>query len=196
MMAGQEDEGPAEEWFSSARWYAKVLIILSGPVSSFLVGTLLLFVPVWAGGTQILMIPGSESVLRHSGLGPLVVSDQPASYGGQLDLFEQTAWQVVARLLTFQSLGEFSGPVGWVCTAAEAGRVSPLAAVSLLGVAAWLNALANMLPIPVLNGGNLAMLPVRSERVRAGLCYAGLGLITIFFLRLIIADMVWLGIIS
>ncbi len=190
-LADEENEGPVEERFSSASWSTKSLVFLAGPVSSFLVGSLLLATPVWSGGTQIVVIPGSESALHHSGLGPLVVSDQPASYRGQLELFDQTAWQILVRLLTFQSLGDFSGPVGWVRTAAEAGRTSLFAAVSLIGVAAWFNALSNLLPIPTLNGGHLVLLPVYSERIRIGLSYIGLGLIGLLLLRLVLADVEW-----
>ncbi len=79
----------------------------------------------------------------------------------------EETFKVIGRMLTGRSsLRQMSGPIDIARFSGEAARTGPVSLVSLLGVISLQLAIFNLLPIPVLDGGHLAVIGIESAARR------------------------------
>lgn len=91
---------------------------------------------------------------------------------------------------------QFSGPIGIAQASGEALRRGPTETLLLMAVLSLSLGVLNLLPIPVLDGGQIAVLLIESAvrrdlsaRVRQGLMIAGAALMLVIFVLVILLDL-------
>ena len=98
---------------------------------------------------------------------------------------------------------QFSGPIGIAQASGEALRRGPTETLLLMAVLSLSLGVLNLLPIPVLDGGQIAVLLIESAvrrdlsaRVRQGLMIAGAALMLAIFVLVILLDLSKTGLLS
>ena len=98
---------------------------------------------------------------------------------------------------------QFSGPIGIAQASGEALRRGPTETLLLMAVLSLSLGVLNLLPIPVLDGGQIAVLLIESAvrrdlsaRVRQGLMIAGAALMLVIFVLVILLDLSRTGLLS
>lgn len=98
---------------------------------------------------------------------------------------------------------QFSGPIGIAQASGEALRRGPTETLLLMAVLSLSLGVLNLLPIPVLDGGQIAVLLIESAvrrdlsaRVRQGLMIAGAALMLAIFVLVILLDLSRTGLLS
>jgi hypothetical protein len=130
----------------------RVAIALSGPLTSLLLGLLLVSVPIVATAPQLAVVPQPQSMVSPCAVEGLALMDRPSDWEGQQRLFADTAFELTHRAVAFQSLEGWGSFIGFMVTAGLVGDDSAWAWLSCLGTLFLWNGLFNLLPIPPMNG--------------------------------------------
>lgn len=142
----------------------RMLLLLVGPLSNVLVGCLLMALPVQFGSPQVVASPQTiANIVPQEKLSPVSVpmlgfADTPSSFRGQISLVRETAvrfWQEL-RILRWNK--QWGGPLSWFVTVGTAMTHSVSAWLTCVGLFVLVLGIANLAPIPTLNGGHLLML--------------------------------------
>jgi membrane-associated protease RseP (regulator of RpoE activity) len=191
-------EGPPPGSFVAVRWPVRLAVVILGPLTSVLLGLALLYWPVLTGAPQLVAGEAGTPV-APSGVGPLSLAGEPATWVGQFDLWQRTAVEYCYRVFTFESLEGWGGPVSAILTGGAVGRDSPVNWVGFMGVAALMNGCLNLLPVPLLNGFQALMILFGSvaggrveERVTIPCLYVGLLFVVYAWFRVVALDVAWL----
>jgi regulator of sigma E protease len=98
----------------------------------------------------------------------------------------------------FESLDGWGGPVGFMVTSGAIAKVSVAGWLTAQGIMLLAVSLANLLPIPVLNGFQIILVVFEmlfrtkpSERIVVNLTYAGLLVCLVVFGRILFVDFIW-----
>jgi membrane-associated protease RseP (regulator of RpoE activity) len=144
--------GQSEVGFNTVPALYRRTIVLTGPLVVVVIGLGVLALPVAAEAPALIATTPEDAQVKPSGIGDLKVAPAPVTWDAQFRLFRDTAGNYVYRLLTFQSLEGWSGPVGGCITCGIVAEQSIWCWVSLLGVLGVLLGVMNLLPIPAMNG--------------------------------------------
>ena len=185
--------------FLQATILQRGLVLISGPVSQMTFGFLMLLLPVLLGANQLSLTDAENSKISPVAVGGIDKDEQPASLASQLEF----AWDVfrngAAKYFYMQRLNDWGGYIGSFVTCAAACKEDVLDGCGCLGVLCIAIAMANLLPIPILNGGSLVFLAIEAvfgrplnERTQVTFSYLGLVLVLAVMGRVIYADIMWL----
>jgi len=184
--------------FLHASPWTRMAVCAVGPVTNLFAGLLFLGIPVWRGADQMVVSSPNESGVRPCAVGGLAFLRQPSTWSSQSRLTRDTAGEFMRRIVLFESLDGWGGPVGFLTTSGAIAKVSLAGWLTAQGVLALAMGLWNLLPIPPLNGSQLfftalgAIFGIRlPERVVLNLTYAGLFLVLAVFFRILYIDVVW-----
>jgi membrane-associated protease RseP (regulator of RpoE activity) len=197
--AEQLSDDVASRRFQDASPLCRLAILFVGPISSLLLGFMLLGVPVWFDEDQLAVVPAEESQVRPCAVPGLVFHGRASTWFGQWQLFRETALEFVARLASFSSLAGWGGILGFFITCGAVGTMSAWGWVSCVGVALVLLGLINLAPVPSMNGFHVLMVfyeaiagkPV-PQPAHAALTYIGLLLMLVLAVRVVWIDVRWL----
>ncbi len=181
--------------FRDASLFTRVTTPLAGPVSSIVIGLLLLWAPIASQQPQLRFDSNRQGMQAA-----VAASDSasPSTWTGQIELVDSTAGFYLKRLVTFQSLEGWGGYVAAMVTIGRAGQESIWHWCTLLGVLALVLGLINLLPMPMLNGFQIiialfgqAAKSQRGVKVQAVCLYVGLLVLTVLFCRVAWLDFRW-----
>jgi membrane-associated protease RseP (regulator of RpoE activity) len=184
--------------FQAASYPVRVAVLLSGPLTSILLGLVLLALPVWAKAEKRLARFGGGELIEPSGVPDLRLETSPPSDTTQLQAVRQTAGDYFTRMISFRPLEGWGGYVACVVTSAVIASQSPWGWITCMGIVALSNGCLSLLPIPLLNGGRLVLETVGAvfapvgERAFTRLSMIGLALILMAIGRMIWLDVTWL----
>ncbi len=171
--------------------------MLVGPLSSVFVGLSCVAIPVWNGGDQVVVNPELPMQWKKTGVPHLTVTHQPSTWAGQKELIANTTLEFGIRVVTFKSLDGWGGIIAWLSTLGLAGTDSLAVWLSCFGVSMIGMGAANLLPIPVLNGGHIAFQLVDalhgkvSERILIASTYFGMMFTLVLMGRILLLDIAW-----
>jgi membrane-associated protease RseP (regulator of RpoE activity) len=178
---------------------AKIAIQLVGPLSQIALGITFLAIPVAMAAKQLELTSHNASVIRPCVVSGLAESDRSSSCEGQLHLFEDVGTNVFRKILLFRPLDGWGGYLGCMLTCGAAAVHSWSVWLTCIGIVVLTVGVANLLPIPIFNGGHIVTTLVETicgrripERLSEPFTWIGLILILIWLGRLIAADVLWL----
>lgn len=178
---------------------SRLAVMLSGPVSSLVIGLICVSIPVAIGGDQVVVDSALPEVWKKNGVPHLTVAQYPSTWKGQETLFTSTALEFFMRIATLRSLSGWGGYIGWLSTMGSAGNDSPTVWLSCFGVTIFAIGVVNLLPIPTLNGFYILFLlidPVfgkRAEAIRSTTSLIGaIAMLFLVFGRIILTDIMWI----
>lgn len=148
----------------AAPWYARLLILLSGPVSNLLIGLVALLVPVWAGANQLALTSAAESEIHPCAVGGMAVQPAASSLSQQYHLIKNIGANAVWKYALWQNLDGWGGWIGAWATTAACGKASIYFFFTAFGALATILGVANLLPFPILNGGAIVILLFETMR--------------------------------
>lgn len=176
----------------------RAAVFFVGPLSQVLIGLVCAAIPVWIGADQVVVDAELPALWAKNGVPNLTVARHSSTWNGQLELFDNTTFEFFLRTVTFRSLNGWSGLLGWTSTLGSASKHSFAAWLSCFGVTMIGVGLANLLPVPALNGGHLVFLAIEAvngrspERLLITATYFGMLFVFVLMGRLILADIVWI----
>jgi membrane-associated protease RseP (regulator of RpoE activity) len=183
--------------FLASSPFVRMSVMMAGPLSSLLLGLILLGVPVMTESNQLALTTQEKSIIQPCSFTGLTVLPQPSTWEGQWQFFRDTWLDLIRRLFLFESLDGRAYLVGFFVTSGLAAEISVSAWMTMMASLALFNGVFNLLPLPVLNGGHLVFLLIESligrarESVLVGSMYIGLLFVLVMFGRLVWADCVW-----
>ena len=186
------------ESFSDLTIPRRAAISLIGPMSLIVIGLICMVISILAIGDQVVVDRGLPQQWNRTGVPHLTVAQAPSTWGGQKLLFESTVLEYSIRVVTLASLNGWGGFIGWASTLGSAGLYSWTAWATCFGVTVFGLGLANLLPIPCLNGGHLVFLIIefalgkRPENFAIMATYVGMLFLFLAMSRMILADIAWL----
>ena len=189
------DEQPVENFFH----LVKLISERPGQEVAITVarGTETLSLPATIGdeaGRGMLGIPAPNPVIvRRLGVGAAL-----AEAVRECRHMTRETFKIIGRMLTGRSsLRQMSGPIDIARFSGEAARTGVVALIWLLGVISLQLAIFNLLPIPVLDGGHLAVIGVETaarrdlpERVKERILNVGFWLIIALIVVVLFNDIV------
>jgi membrane-associated protease RseP (regulator of RpoE activity) len=207
---GQDDEqspeadaivstrSPDKVSFQDLPILGRAATLLVGALSSAFIGLVCVAVPIWAGSDQVVVNEKLPMQLGKTGVPYLTVDQCASTWIGQEQLLTNTFVEFSFRSLTFKSLKGWGGYVAWLSTLGSAGVNSPSAWLSCFGVTMIGIGVANLLPIPILNGGHIVLLLTQAvfgklpPRYLSAMHLFGLLFLLLMFGRMVLADISWL----
>ena len=181
--------------FKAAPLASRFLVMVTGPLTILLIGVLLLGLAVMLGGNQLVTVSGE----RPEQAPGLAHDMRPSTWGGQLQLAEDTAGRYFTRLLSFRTLEGWGGWMAFLVTAGRVGAASAMDWVTLMGLTGLTMGCINLLPIPALNGFAILELGVTAAlrrshlpaRIVLPLTHLGVCLILVLWARVLWLDVCW-----
>ncbi len=176
----------------------RAAIFLIGPLSSIVIGLICVAISILAAGDQVVVDRGLPQQWNRNAVPHLTIAQAPSTWGGQKLLFESTVLEYSIRVVTLASLKGWGGFIGWVSTLGSAGLYSWTAWTTCFGVTVFGVGIANLLPIPCLNGGHLVFLIIefvlgkRPENFAIMATYVGMLFLLLVMGRMFVADIAWL----
>jgi membrane-associated protease RseP (regulator of RpoE activity) len=179
--------------------FLKLIIHLAGPLSTVVLGLLLICIPVVTYSRQLVVVPAGETGITPCACVGLAVQNAPATCEGQYQFFCDSAVYYLCRLITFRSLNHWGGPLGCLVTCALVAKHDLMAWLTCIGTISLAIGLGNLLPIPMLAGGHIVfllygMLTGRepSEKWQITLSLLGFCLVLVLFARTLWLDITWI----
>ncbi|MGE3804015.1 MAG: site-2 protease family protein [Gemmataceae bacterium] len=177
----------------------KLFLLLIGPISSLVLGVLLLGAPIWAGAPGLVAVGPAESTIQPCSVGGLIVLADPVDWQTQEQLFVDTAGELGVRVLLFRSTEDWGGPLSLLLTSGFVAHQTPWGWCTLLGVMLVGIGFLNLLPVPTLNGFYMLCLlydvlagkPL-SENAIAAAMWIGLLFMVVIWIRLLYIDLRWI----
>ena len=175
----------------------RVLILASGPISSLLLGLILGAIALALPTSGVAVDPGAGVPIRPTGVPGLALTDRAATVESLGSLLRGAYVEFWRRVVTCDSLVGWGGSLAWVVTCAEVAVRSPAAWCTCLGAVCLSNGLLNLVPIPPLSGGQIALtlLETAVGRRIPSLTHAastiGILAVLLFWLRICYADLIW-----
>jgi regulator of sigma E protease len=175
----------------------RMLIVISGPLTTLAIGAVCASIPVWIAAPQVVVDPQLPKAWPISGVPGLTVSTDASTYAGQIHLFQQTFLEFFRSALTRKLSKGWGGYFGWVSTCSSAGLHTIPAWFSCFGVVMVGIGILNLLPIPPLNGGQLVFLSIEgmfgrpSQNVLTTITLVGMPIWLFVFLLIFFADLNW-----
>lgn len=199
----QHDDAPDDPRNDSVLYNApthvRVAIALSGPLMSLLLGVFLLGISVAFNRGQLAVVPPHDSQIHPCGVGGLQIREDRSTAEGQWRLTRDTGLEFAYRLLTFQALEGWGGFTSFFITTGLLGPVSIAACITSLGVIFLSHGFLNLLPLPILNGGQILIALTEGslgrklpEKILIAITYVGLIVYLVFFIRHCWVDGRWL----
>lgn len=169
----------------------KMLIVLSGPLSSICLGVALLLIPIATSQPQLAITPAEGRTIDGT---RAVISTATSSWPGQVQYVADSGADYLWRLITFQSLEDRGGPIKFTVTSGRIGSQAPSLWLSSVGMLAFLLGCWNLLPFPPFNGWILLTIPFRKGQIagEGPLLLAGLLFSLICLGRALWLDVRWL----
>jgi len=176
---------------------SRALLMFLGPVSMIGFGGALLLIATLLPNGEVAVAADLVGNVTPSARPGLSVTGHPATFSSQVRLVQQAPLEFLLRLVTFDSLNGWGGLIGTFVTCGVAATHSLAAWISCVGALCAGVGIANLAPIPCLNGGHLLLLGFevlfgRSERVLTTSTYIGFLLIISFYGRALLCDWRWL----
>ncbi len=189
--------------FDEVALVGRVAMILVGPLSSVFIGLACVAIPIWNGSEQVVVRPDLPAQWKITGVPHLTVVQKPSTWASQKELLANTTLEYVTRFVTFKSLDGWGGLLAWLSTLGLAGTNSLTVWLSCFGVTMIGTGAANLLPIPLLPGGQLmlqlsyAILGKLADRFLFVTTIFGFLFVLFIWGRLIFLDVRWIwGVIS
>lgn len=183
--------------FNKIPLLGRVAVMLVGPLSYVFIGLTCVAIPVWNGGDQVVVNRELPMQWEKNGVPYLTVAQHPSTWAGQKELFANTTLEFGIRVMTFKSLEGWGGFIAWLWTLGSAGTNSLAVWLSCFGVTVIGIGAANLLPIPVLNGGHVlfqltgAIFGTVPERFLIAATYFGMMFVLLLMGRIILLDIAW-----
>jgi membrane-associated protease RseP (regulator of RpoE activity) len=193
-------QGDSSGLFQDAPSLLKICIALVGPIIYLAFGLMLIAAPVLMREFQLQHRYRTETEIWPTALGGLVLVPAPSTMSGQLELVQSIGVESVNKYILFRPLDGWGGPVGTALTCGASGRHAAHTWMTLVGALVLLMGLYNLIPLPVLNGGNVVITlvewvirrPIRESRPMVFATFCGLIVALIVFGRLLVADAIWI----
>lgn len=191
-------KSPDKVSFGDVPILGRVATLLIGPLSSAFIGLVCVAVPIWTGGDQVVINDKLPMQLGKTGVPYLTVDQRASTWFGQEQLLANTFVEFSFRAMTFKSLKGWGGYLAWLSTLGSAGVNSPAVWLSCFGVTMIGMGVANLLPVPILNGGYIVLHLTQAVFGRFPPKYVaaanGFGLIFVLLMfgRMVLADISWL----
>jgi membrane-associated protease RseP (regulator of RpoE activity) len=193
------EEGLSTKPFRELSPWRKMLVVCSGPISAIVLGLCFMSPAVLSESRQLTVVPAQQSEVFPCAVGGLRWIDSPTTWEGQFQLFHETAGEFCWRLVTFESLEDWGGYFGFFVTCGSLGELSVDAWITSLGIILLFNGLANLLPIPCLNGCHLLFFLYEALigkplglKIRTVATWFGLIFLLILMGRVCYVDFCWL----
>jgi membrane-associated protease RseP (regulator of RpoE activity) len=178
---------------------ARLAIYLVGPLSNIALGMICLVIPIMMGSKQLVQTSSDASMVRPCAVSGLTEIDRPTTFSGQMTFFADVGKNLFRKIVLFRPLEGWGGYLGCLLTCGAAAVHSWSLWMSCLGLVCVTMGLINLLPIPTLNGGHIAIGLVEAmcgrrlpDALQIILAYFGLILVLVWLGRLLIADVLWL----
>lgn len=179
---------------------ARLIILLSGPISLLLVGALLLAIVSSTGSHILHYAPDSPKQIQPGSIPGLSVMAVEEKSDPMWVSTLQLARQGFLKFLLFQPLDGWGGYFGTWITGGAIGQASLSAWMGWIGVIAILSALSTLLPIGGMTGAQVVLTLAEAvlSRDRVQLWYVRYTLVTwiwlmLGFSRMLVADLLWLA---
>lgn len=178
---------------------ARISLMLAGPLSQFALGIAMLLIPLIVGAPQLRLTSDDAGTIRPVAVSGLSFSSEPSTIQRQVDFVVNVAGYLAPRYFFIEPLKGCGSWIGCFVTLGAVAKQSFSGWLTCVACVAIINGAANLLPIPVLNGGHILFAswaaitgsPV-AEHVLIRLTIIGYLFILLIIARMICADVLWL----
>jgi membrane-associated protease RseP (regulator of RpoE activity) len=195
----QENLPESPDDFRQASLLTRLGIVTIGPLTNLLVGVTLISLPIVVGAPKLMVTSPAQSMVKPCAVGGLALADETSTWDSQGEFFRDTAIEFVIRVVTFQSLENWGGYIGYIVTCGVVGSLSFWGWVTCMGTVALIYGLLNLLPLPSLNGFHVLTFLYEavtgmtvSSPFRTTASCLGLLILLVFMLRICWIDVRWL----
>ncbi len=185
--------------FNHASFLTKSSIFLIGPFSSLFIGVVCLVIPVVVGSNKVRVSTPQSSTIQPVAVGGIEVTKDQSDWSGQFEFCSTILSKCFLKYFLFFPLEGWGGLIGALITSGAAGSESYSFWLTCIGVICLYNFVSNLLPIPILNGGHFLfhlwehMTGQKiAEKVSITLTMIGLIFMLVVYVRIFVADIIWL----
>lgn len=175
-------------------------ILLIGSATQILLGCVLLSMPIARDGQQLRLVSQKENEFQHVAVSGLRFGEPPSTMRGQIDFSRDIGLELGKRVFFLTSRDGWGGYLGAFFTCGAAGSISIDAWFTCVGTILLLAGVANLLPLPTLNGWHIFVVLIEATRRRPNTdkflvrsSCLGFAVVLAVGLRLIWMDVAWLS---